>query len=579
MSKKSTVAIVVIGLAIATAVGVQAAGTDRTIPTPEFKSANDGYPGPATRDVGGPDAFGYAWIDSLEPGGPTYSWVDISATGTSVLLGDDATDGPFPIGFSFGFYGGSYTDFYVSSNGWVSFDAPPSSDLSNDCPMPTNGTPNNLLALMWDDLDPGDNSDPLYYQSFGSGTCPYASYGGACTVVQYEDFCHYPGGATCDSAGTFEAILFDNGEILYQYEDAGVEMGSGSTTGIQNADSSIGLTYGCDGTYLAAGRAVLFFLPPQGDLEITKDAPSGFADNGPFDFEISVVNNGPENQTGVVVVDTLPAELTYVSDTCGGSFAAPNWTWNIGNLNDGASDTCTMVVQFTGSSCVAATNTATVTGTVFDPPTNNTSSASNAFESVDDGSFEDGTPNSYWAETSTNFGTPLCDIAGCGTGTGTGPRTGDWWCWFGGISGTTETGSVTQVINISEGATEMSFWLEAIICDSPADLMDVTIDGNIVYTVDGSSPLCGVLGYSEQVIDISAYADGGDHTLEFVSTTVSANAGGTNYFVDDVSISGVTCTQPPPVGDQAIPTLSTLGIFLFIGMMIGVGVVVLRRLT
>ena len=160
-----------------------------------------------------------------------------------------------------------------------------------------------------------------------------------------------------------------------------------------------------------------------------------------------------------------------------------------------------------------------------------------------------------------------------------GPRTGDWWCWFGGISGTTETGSVTQVINISEGATEMSFWFEAILCDSPADLMDVTIDGNIVYAVDGSSPLCGVLGYSEQVIDISAYADGGDHTLEFVSTTVSANAGGTNFFVDDVSISGVTCTQPPPAGDQAIPTLSTLGIFLFIGMMIGVGVVVLRRLT
>ena len=41
-----------------------------------------------------------------------------------------------------------------------------------------------------------------------------------------------------------------------------------------------------------------------------------------------------------------------------------------------------------------------------------------------DGSFEAGIPNPNWTETSTNFGTPLCD-ASCGTGSGTaGPRTG-----------------------------------------------------------------------------------------------------------------------------------------------------------
>ena len=563
----------------AIAVGASAATTDRTIPAPDVKSANDGHPGPATRDTGGPDAFGYAWIDSLEPGGPTFSWVDISATGTSVLLGDDATAGPFPIGFSFGFYGASFSNFYVSSNGWVTFDAPTGSDLSNDCPIPTNATPNNMLALMWDDLDPGDNSDPLYYQSFAAGACPYGAYVGACTVIQYEDFCHWPGGATCATAGTFEAILFDNGDILYQYEDAGDETGSGATTGIQNGDSSIGLNYGCNGNYLANGRAVLFFQPPQGDLEITKTAPDGFGENGPFTFEISVTNNGPEDQTGVSVVDALPAELTYLSDDCGGSFAAPNWTWTIGNLANGASDTCTMVVEFTGGSCVAATNTATVSGTVFDPPENNTSSASNAFEAVADGSFEDGTPNAFWVEASTNFGTPLCTIAGCGTGTGTGPRTGDWWCWFGGIPGVTETGSVTQVINISEGATDMTFWLEAIICDSPNDFMNVTIDGNTVFSIDGGSPLCGVLGYSQQTVDISAYADGGDHTLEFVSTTVSTNGGSTNFFVEDVSIAGVTCTQAPPIGDNAIPTVNGIGIIFLVGLMIGAAIVILRRMV
>jgi hypothetical protein len=573
--RKYFIAVVVVSIVLATNVSVQAAVTDRTMPAPDVKLPNDGHPGPANRGTGGPDPFGYAWIDSLEPGGPSYSWVDISATGTSILLGDDETAGPFPVGFTFGFYGGSFAQFWVSSNGWFSFEAPSSSDLSNDCPMPTGGTPYNLVALMWDDLDPGDNGDPIYYQAFTAGSCPYGGYGGVCTIIQYEDFCHFPGGGSCDTAGTFEAILFDNGEVLMQYEDAGFEAGSGSTTGIQNNNATIGLTYGCDGTYLADGIAVLFFLPPQGDLELTKTAIDGFIEGAPFDFTISVVNNGPENQTNVTVVDTLPAELTYVSDNCGGNLAGATWTWNIGALNNGASDSCLMTVEFAGGACVAATNTATVSGDVFDPQGNNTDTESNAFESVDDGGFEDGTPNSYWTEASVNFGTPLCDLVSCGTGTGTGPYMGDWWCWFGGIS-VPETGSVTQTVNISEGATTMTFWFEAIICDSASDFMEATIDGNVVYSVDGGSPLCGSLGYTQQVVDISAYADGGDHTLEFYSQTFAINAGGTNFFVDDISIAGVVCTAAP-VQEEAIPTLSTTGVALLIGLLIGAGVVLLRR--
>jgi hypothetical protein len=580
MFKRFLIAVVMVSVALAITLPVDAAVTDRSVPAPDIKSANDGNPGPATRDTGGPDAYGYAWIDSLEPGGPTYAFSDISATGTSVLLGDDEVAGPFALGFSFGFYGSSFSQFWVSSNGWISFEAPSSSYLTNGCPLPTGAVPYNLVALMWDDLDPGDNGDPIYYQNFAAGSCPYGGYGGSCTVIQYEDFCHYPGGPTCGTAGTFEAIIFDNGEILYQYEDAGVEMGSGSTTGIQNGNASIGLTYGCDGTYLANGRAVLFFLPPQGDLELTKTAADGFYDNAPFDFTISVVNNGPENQTNVTVVDNLPAELTYIGDNCGGTFGGSTWTWNIGALNNGASDSCLVTVQFAGGSCVAATNTATVSGDVFDPSGNNTDSASNAFETVDDGGFEDGTPNAYWTEASTNFGTPLCDIASCGVGTGTGPYMGDWWTWFGGISATTEVGSVTQTVNIPVGTTEMTFWFEAIICDSANDFMNVTIDGNVVYTVNGGSPLCGTLGYSQQFVDISAFADDGDHVLEFASQTVSSNGGGTNFFVDDVSIAGVVCTTgQPPQPEEAIPTLSTTGIALLIGLLIGAGLVLMRRLT
>lgn len=50
-----------------------------------------------------------------------------------------------------------------------------------------------------------------------------------------------------------------------------------------------------------------------------------------------------------------------------------------------------------------------------------------------DSGFEAGTPNPYWTEASINFGSPLCTVATCGSGGGTGPHTGSWWAWFGGI--------------------------------------------------------------------------------------------------------------------------------------------------
>ncbi|NIO00168.1 MAG: hypothetical protein GTN93_23745, partial [Anaerolineae bacterium] len=50
---------------------------------------------PPAKGMGGPDAYGYRWIDSDEPGGPTYSWVEINSVGTQFDLSDDDNDGPY----------------------------------------------------------------------------------------------------------------------------------------------------------------------------------------------------------------------------------------------------------------------------------------------------------------------------------------------------------------------------------------------------------------------------------------------------------------------------------------------------
>ncbi|MCL4838199.1 MAG: hypothetical protein KJ058_09580 [Thermoanaerobaculia bacterium] len=161
---------------------------------------------------------------------------------------------------------------------------------------------------------------------------------------------------------------------------------------------------------------------------------------------------------------------------------------------------------------------------------------------VQDGSFEAATPNPFWTEASTNFGTPLCDIAGCGTGTGTGPLTGGWWAWFGGIAAF-EAASVSQSVTIPVGgAATLSFWVEQFVCSgAAADYLEVNIDGTQIWQTTAADPACGVLGYRQITLDVSAYADGGAHTLEFNSEVFGSAT--TNFFVDDVTLEAGPCQQ------------------------------------
>jgi hypothetical protein len=204
-----------------------------------------GFPLSSHSGIVGPDEAGYSADDSVP-----FDFQDISGTGLNVGAADETTHGPFPLGFSFRLYGAERSHVFLSSNGWLSFSdpgVPGGADASNDCPLPNSSGQDNLIAGIWDDLDPTAPGGGIFYQAFAVGECPYEEYPGACFIAQWNDVVHFanPEGSGTDDL-TFEIVLFDNDAILIQIEDAGDEGGSGSTTGIENSVGSIGLEYACN---------------------------------------------------------------------------------------------------------------------------------------------------------------------------------------------------------------------------------------------------------------------------------------------------------------------------------------------
>lgn len=196
-----------------------------------------------TNGAGGPDGFGYHWTDSDTPGGPDFRWIDIANVGIGITLPDDASDGPFDIGFAFPFYGAIFTTFHIGSNGYVSLSSGAASAVNT--PLPSATAPSNLLALLWDELSPGGGA--CYYH--GDGTR---------LIIQYTAWEHPDAGGPF----TMQMHLYPSGIVEYHYL-AVPPLASGSATiGIQNGDGTKGLTVAHDADYARDGLAIRFaYLP------------------------------------------------------------------------------------------------------------------------------------------------------------------------------------------------------------------------------------------------------------------------------------------------------------------------------
>jgi hypothetical protein len=253
------------------------------------------------KGAGGPDAFGYTWIDSDDANGPVYSWVEINGLGTPAGSGDDANLGPFDLGFDFSYYGQTYDQLRVCTNGWVSFTST-NTGYSNQI-IPSAAEPNNLLAMLWDDLNPNDGGTIYYYAD-----TVYNRF-----IVEYDGVPHYSTG----NPETFQVIISSDGSIIYQYKTVGA--GTGCTVGIENGTGDMGLQVAFNTTYLHDGLAILMASEPLPEPWMSMDSLAGTvaagsstalrvtfntvdAEIGDYEGTISIASNDPMQPLVVVPV-------------------------------------------------------------------------------------------------------------------------------------------------------------------------------------------------------------------------------------------------------------------------------------
>ena len=112
--------------------------------------------------------------------------------------------------------------------------------------IPATSTPNALLAVFWDDFKAtGDDFGNIYHQNF-------TTY----SVIQWENVSHYTSESTPLNSETFQVILYNNGDIKYQYKK--VLDNADCTVGIENQAGDDGLLLTYNNTFLENEYAIMF---------------------------------------------------------------------------------------------------------------------------------------------------------------------------------------------------------------------------------------------------------------------------------------------------------------------------------
>jgi gliding motility-associated-like protein len=126
--------------------------------------------------------------------------------GNPIALTDDAVSAAQPIGFTFCFYGNNYTQFYIGSNGWISFSpGQPVTFTSAAIPNAAGNVPKNCIMGPWQDWHPGIAGGP-YIRYTTQGVAPNRRL-----IVSFNQIPFFQCTAT---RGTFQIILYEGSNVI-----------------------------------------------------------------------------------------------------------------------------------------------------------------------------------------------------------------------------------------------------------------------------------------------------------------------------------------------------------------------------
>ncbi|NPV13555.1 T9SS type A sorting domain-containing protein [candidate division WOR-3 bacterium] len=208
-------------------------------------------------DTGGVSVSYWAYddVDTFYTKHPEFNWVEIRNLGTRLTLSDDQTvQITLPPSFGpFIFYGQSYNQISVCSNGWI---APGYSTVTTytNTSLPNTSMPP-LLAANWDDLYPPTGNSVWYYHDAANHRF----------IIEWDSVHYFDPREQWDK---FQIILYDttvtDGDCEFEYQYLTSNYNSSCTVGEQDHTLSRWIQLLFNGSYhrgaapLAPGRAVLF---------------------------------------------------------------------------------------------------------------------------------------------------------------------------------------------------------------------------------------------------------------------------------------------------------------------------------
>ncbi len=162
-------------------------------------------------------------------------YAPLNVAGNNLNLGDDQITSALPIGFTFSFFGQNYTNFYLCSNGFITFSSGmPATNVYGQA-LPSLSLPLNLIALCWNDLNPQNPGGNINYIT--TGIAPNRKL-----VINYN-CTHY---LSTSSPFVVQAILFEGSNQIEIHTTqlsnvSALDPNAFTTQGIENLAGTIGL--------------------------------------------------------------------------------------------------------------------------------------------------------------------------------------------------------------------------------------------------------------------------------------------------------------------------------------------------